>query len=113
MFAILCVTTKHRVIAYHEVSRGTLDSTVAHPREVFKAAIRASAAAVLFIHNHPSGDPTPSHDDFVITRRLEEAAELLQIKVLDHVIIGDDSYYSFTDGEVVTPPQAHKEKSDE
>jgi DNA repair protein RadC len=110
-FILLMVNNKNQVIREELVSRGGLDASIVHPREVFKAAIRASAASVLFIHNHPSGDPTPSHDDFVITRRLEEAAELLQIKVLDHVIVGADSYYSFADGEVVTPPQAPKEET--
>ncbi len=102
-FVLLMLDNKNRVIREEVVSRGGLSESIVHPREVFKAAIRASAASVMFIHNHPSGDPTPSHDDFVITQKLEEAAELLQIRVLDHLVIGSDSYYSFTDGEVVTP----------
>ena len=97
VFAILCVTTKHRVIAYHEVSRGTIDSTLAHPREVFKAALLANAAAIVVSHNHPSGDPTPSPDDVDLTRRLAAAGEVLGIPVLDHIIIGDGRYYSFTE----------------
>ena len=95
VFAILCVTTKHRVIAYHEVSRGTLDSTLAHPREVFKAALLANAAAIVVSHNHPSGDPAPSPDDVELTRRLAAAGEVLGIPVLDHIIVGDGHYYSF------------------
>jgi DNA repair protein RadC len=95
VFAILCLTTKHRVIAYHEVSHGTLDSAPAHPREVFKAAILANAAAVILAHNHPSGDPLPSADDCELTRRLLQAGDLLGIHVLDHVIVGDDCYFSF------------------
>ena len=98
VFAILCVTTKHRVIAYHEVSRGTIDSTLAHPREVFKAALLANAAAIVVSHNHPSGDPTPSPDDVELTRRLDAAGEVLGIPVLDHIIIGDGCYYSFKEG---------------
>src|SRR5712691_492291 len=89
VFAILCLSTKHRVIAYHEVSRGTLDATLVHPREVFKAAILANAAALVLTHNHPSGDPSPSADDVLLTRRLVAAGVLLGVEVLDHIIVGD------------------------
>jgi DNA repair protein RadC len=95
VFAILCVTTKHRVIAYHEVSRGTLDSTLVHPREIFKAVLLANAAAIVAAHNHPSGDPTPSPDDLELTHRLAAAGDVLGIPMLDHIIIGDGCYYSF------------------
>ena len=95
VFAILCLTTKHRVIAYHEVSRGTLESTLVHPREVFTAALLAHAAAIVASHNHPSGDPTPSPDDVALTRRLVEVGDVIGIPVLDHIIIGDGRYYSF------------------
>lgn len=95
VFAILCLTTKHRVIAYHEVSRGTLDSVPAHPREVFTAAVLSHAAAIIACHNHPSGDPTPSPDDLAVTRRLAAAGEVLDIPLLDHIIIGDARYFSF------------------
>ena len=95
VFAILCLTTTHRVIAYHEVSRGTLDSTLVHPREVCKAALLAHAACVIVSHNHPSGDPTPSPDDVELTRRLAAAGDVIGIPVLDHIIIGDGRYYSF------------------
>lgn len=98
VFAMLCLTTKHRVIAYHEVSRGTLDSTLVHPREVFKAAILANAAAIVVCHNHPSGDPSPSLDDLELTKRLIATGELLGISVLDHVVVGDSRYYSFKEG---------------
>src|SRR5258706_11469501 len=77
VFAILCLSTKHRVIAYHEVSRGTLDTTLVHPREVFKAAILANSAGIVLCHTHPSGDPTPSPDDLALTRRLVDAGHLL------------------------------------
>jgi DNA repair protein RadC len=95
VFAILCLTIKRRVIAYHEVSRGTLDSTLVHPREVFRAALLANAAGIVAGHVHPSGDPTPSPDDLQITRRLVATGELLGIPMLDHIIIGDGCYYSF------------------
>jgi len=99
VFAILCLTTQHRVIAYHEVGRGTLDSVLVHPREVFRGALLANAAAIVASHVHPSGDPTPSPDDLEITRRLAAAGELLGIPVLDHIIIGDGSYYSFKEAD--------------
>jgi DNA repair protein RadC len=95
VFAIICLSTKHRVIAYHEVSRGTLDSTLVHPREVFKAALLANAAAIIVCHNHPSGDPTPTIDDADVTRRLASTGEVIGISVLDHIIVGDGRYYSF------------------
>ena len=95
VFAILCLSTKHRVLAYHEVSRGCLDSTLVHPREVFKAALLANAAAIVLAHNHPSGDPTPSPDDMTLTRRLVDAGRLIGVDVLDHIVIGDGRYASF------------------
>ena len=93
VFAILCVTTKYRVIAYYEVSRGTLDATLVHPREVFKVALLANAAAIILTHNHPSGDPSPSPDDVQLTRRLVDAGALLGVEVLDHIVVGDSRYY--------------------
>jgi DNA repair protein RadC len=73
---------------------GSLDASIVHPREVFKEAISASAASVIFVHNHPSGDPEPSDDDIALTRRLVEVGKLLDIRVLDHIIIGDPEYRS-------------------
>lgn len=95
VFAILCLSSKHRVIAYHEVSRGTLDATLVHPREVFKAALLANAAAIILTHNHPSGDPAPSPDDMALTRRLVDAGTLIGVDVVDHIVIGDGCYVSF------------------
>jgi DNA repair protein RadC len=97
VFGILCLSTKLQVIAFHEVSRGSLDSTLVHPREVFKAAILANASAIVLAHNHPSGDPTPSADDLVLTARLVEAGSILGIDVLDHIVIGDGRWISFVD----------------
>ena len=88
-FKSVLVNTKSEIIAV-----GELSSTIIHPREVFQLAIRKSAAAVIFIHNHPSGDPTPSGEDIETTKRLTEAGKLLGIRVLDHVIIGDGRYAS-------------------
>jgi len=95
VFVILCLTTKFHVIAYHEVGRGTLDNVLVNPREVFKAALLANAAAIVVAHNHPSGDPAPSPDDLDVTRRLAAAGEVLGISVLDHIIVGDGRSYSF------------------
>lgn len=95
VFAILCLSTKHSVIAYHEVSRGRLAATLVHPCEFFKAALLPNAAAIVLWHSHPSGEPTPSPDDLQLTRRLVAGGMLLGVDVLDHVIVGDGRYYSF------------------
>ena len=95
VFAILCLNTKHRLIAYHVVSRGALDAAIVHPREVFKAALLANAAAIIAAHNHPSGDPTPSPDDMALTNRLAAAGALIGVPLLDHIIVGDEQHYSF------------------
>ena len=94
VFAVLLLNTRHHVLAYHEVGRGTLDAVLVTPREVFKAAILANAAAVILCHSHPSGDPTPSSDDLALTRRLASAGKLLGIDVLDHIIVADEDYVS-------------------
>lgn len=104
VFGILCLSTKHCVIGYHEVSRGTLDAALVHPREVFRAAILANAAAIVLTHNHPSGDPTPSADDTALTQRLIEAGRLLGIDVLDHIVIGDGMWVSFMERGSITLP---------
>ena len=96
-FRALFLDGKHRVMSEMLVSQGTLTSSPVHPREVFGRAIREGAAAVVFVHNHPSGDPSPSSDDLDITRRLAEVGELVGIKVLDHVIVGDGTYTSLAD----------------
>ena len=90
---VLLLTTPLTLIGYHQVSRGSLDATSMHPREVFKAAVLANAASIVLVHNHPSGDPTPSRDDLDLTKRLKDAGELLGIEVLDHIIIGHDGQF--------------------
>jgi len=87
-FLALLLDTRSRLIKAAEISMGSLDGTIVHPREVFKEAISAAAASVLFVHNHPSGDPTPSEDDIKLSKRLAEAGEIVGIDVLDHIIIG-------------------------
>ena len=97
-FVVFFVDQKNRVIGMHTVSMGSLTASVVHPRETFKAAILANAAAIVCGHNHPSGDVQPSQDDRAITKRLVKAGKLLGIEVLDHIIIGSKGvYFSFAD----------------
>jgi DNA repair protein RadC len=96
-FQVLLLDRKNRVMREVMVSQGSLTASVVHPREVFNPAIRDSAAAVIFVHNHPSGDPQPSQEDRVLTTRLAEAGKLLGIQVLDHIIVGRNTYMSFAD----------------
>jgi DNA repair protein RadC len=95
---LLLVSTKLELIAVHEVGRGTLDACLVHPRDVFKAALLANAASVIVGHNHPSGDPTPSRDDFALCARLRDAGELVGVPLADFIIVGRGSYYSFNEG---------------
>ena len=93
-FRAILLNTKNRVLAVERVSVGTLNSSSVHPRELFKNAIRKSAAAMILVHNHPSGDPSPSRQDLDLTRRLVESGEIIGIRVLDHIIIGDNRFTS-------------------
>lgn len=88
-FIVIALNAKNRVIEKHLVSLGTVSSTLVHPREVFKVLIESSASTCILAHNHPSGDPTPSAEDIKITKQLIGAGEIMGIKVLDHVVIGD------------------------
>ena len=106
LFKVILLDAKHAVIREKTVSEGTLTSSLVHPREVFNEAVRESAAAVIFLHNHPSGDPKPSKEDRALTRRLQEAGDILGVQVLDHVIIGDGRYVSFADEGWMSPPMA-------
>lgn len=93
-FVCLFLNTKNRIIGKQTIFVGSLDASIVHPREVFKEAIKRSSAAVICLHNHPSGDPSPSREDIEVTRTLSKAGELVGIALLDHVIIGDDRYIS-------------------
>lgn len=93
-FAVLLLDTRNRVTGIHNVSVGNLNASLVHPREVFKAAILGSAAALIVAHNHPSGDADPSPEDLTLTHRLKQAGELLGIPVLDHLIIGAPGFVS-------------------
>ena len=92
---VLLVNTKHRLLGIHELGRGTLDSCLVHPRDVFKVAILANASGVIVAHNHPSGEPEPSPDDVALCARLRNAAGIIGIDLLDFLIIGDGRFYSF------------------
>ncbi len=96
-FVVLHLDGKNKVIAKETVSIGSLNQSIVHPREVFKAAVHNGSAAIICAHNHPSGDPKPSIEDKTITKRLLEVAGLLGIPILDHIIIGDGMYYSFAE----------------
>lgn len=96
-FQVILLDRKNRVMRDVMISQGSLTASIVHPREVFNPAIRDSAAAVIFVHNHPSGDPQPSQEDRALTDRLVKAGELLGIQVLDHIIVGRDAYLSFAD----------------
>jgi len=93
-FRVLMLSSRNEVIGKQTVSMGTLDQTLIHPREVFKAAILASAAGIILVHNHPSGDSKPSEDDKSATRKLNKASEILGIELLDHLIIGCGNHTS-------------------
>lgn len=88
-FCIVTLDTKHRPIRIVRITRGTLTASLVHPREVFRAAIADCASAIFLVHNHPSGDPTPSPEDRAVTRRLKEVAAIIGIQILDHLVIGD------------------------
>jgi DNA repair protein RadC len=96
-FHVILLSTQNEVLRDLQVTRGTLDASLVHPREVFRSAIGESAASVILVHNHPSGDPTPSAEDRAVTRQLRSAGAIVGIEVLDHVIIGERRYVSFAE----------------
>ena len=95
MFLAVLLDARHRILREEIVSEGSLTTSVVHPREVFGPAVRESAGALVLVHNHPSGDPSPSEEDIAVTRRLVHASDLIGIRVLDHIIVGDGDYTSF------------------
>ena len=97
LFYAVLLDNKHRKIRDVMVSKGSLTASIVHPRDVFHQVVRHSAAAVVFVHNHPSGDPTPSKEDIEITRRLREVGDIMGVRVLDHIIIGKGRFVSFVD----------------
>ncbi|MEO5510453.1 MAG: DNA repair protein RadC [Longimicrobiales bacterium] len=101
-FRVLLLNTQHAVVRDLLVTRGTLDTSLVHPREVFRAAVAEASSAVILVHNHPSGDPTPSAEDRDVTRQLAEAGRIIGIPVIDHVVIGDARYVSFVEAGLLT-----------
>ncbi|MCW4012364.1 MAG: DNA repair protein RadC [Candidatus Bathyarchaeota archaeon] len=100
-FVVLHLDTKNKIMCVDQVSVGSLSASIVHPREVFKSCMLSSCAGLILLHNHPSGDPSPSKEDTEITNRLKEGADLLGIRLLDHVVIGDGSYVSYADGGLI------------
>lgn len=96
-FITLHLDGKNRILCMEVVSIGSLNQSIVHPREVFKTALLSSAAAIILVHNHPSGDVAPSNEDKAITKRLAEVGELMGIKILDHIIVGNGEYLSFVE----------------
>lgn len=92
VFAIISLNSKGDVIGFSEIARGTLNSSLVHPREVFKVAFVQNAASIIAVHNHPSGDPSPSDEDIAVTERLKECGEILDVPLIDHIIVGDYKY---------------------
>lgn len=97
-FRAMYLDSKHRVIREKMLFLGSLDCSLVHPREVFKEALHLSASSIIVVHNHPSGDPTPSKQDIEITSLLNQTGQIMQIPLLDHIIIGHQSFYSFREG---------------
>ena len=100
-FIILCLNAKNKITGIHTISIGSLDASIVHPREVFKAALLNNANGIICLHNHPSGDPKPSKYDAEITHRLVNAGNILGINILDHIIIGDNRYISFKEQGII------------
>lgn len=100
-FKIAILDTKNQILTIENISIGTLNASIVHPRDVFKIAIKRNANSIILIHNHPSGDTTPSSEDINITRRLVDAGDLIGIKVLDHIIIGDNKYLSLKEKNLI------------
>lgn len=97
VFALLLLDSSHRVIEFYEISQGTLNRAVVYPREVVQVVLEYGAAAVILVHNHPSGQCEPSHADKVLTERLQEVLSLIEVKVLDHIVVGDTQICSFAE----------------
>ncbi|GAX90479.1 RadC family protein [Effusibacillus lacus] len=93
-FIVVHLDTKNQVLTEETVSVGSLDSSIVHPREIFKTALKKSSASIICVHNHPSGDPTPSREDILVTKRLAEVGQIMGIELLDHVVIGEQRFIS-------------------
>lgn len=112
---VLCLNRKNRLIKSTEIASGTVSSSLIHPREIYREAIRLSASAIICVHNHPSGDPSPSQDDYIATQLLEQASKTIKIQLLDHIIVGQSTsdpngkgFYSFAKAGLLGRPPANK-----
>ena len=106
-FFTLLLDSKHRIIKEVLVSIGSINISIVHPREVFVSAIRETAESLILLHNHPSGDPTPSTEDYTVTARLVEVSQIVGISILDHIIIGDNDYFSFSEQHALNNSNAY------
>ena len=100
-FIAVHLNAKNKIICVDRVSTGSLTASIVHPREVMKSTLLSSAAAMVLVHNHPSSDPTPSREDIELTRRIKESADLLGVRLLDHVIVGEGRHYSLADSGII------------
>jgi len=101
-FKLIILDSRNKILTITDISLGTLNANLVHPREIFKDAVTHNAASVVLVHNHPSGDPEPSEDDIKITKQLVEAGKIMGIEVVDHLIIGNDSFTSFKEKGILT-----------
>jgi len=100
-FLVICLNSANKIIKHETVSIGNLNSSVVHPREIFKSALEQSAASIILLHNHPSGNPEPSNEDISITKKLVEAGKIMDIPVFDHIIIAGNNYTSFVEKRLI------------
>jgi len=100
-FMIICLNSANKIIKYEVISIGNLNSSVVHPREIFKVAIENNSASVILVHNHPSGNTEPSNEDIKITRKLVEAGKIMDIPIFDHIIIAGNTYTSFVERKLI------------
>jgi len=100
-FIVVCLNSSNKIIKHETISIGSLNSSVVHPREIFKVAIDCSSASIILIHNHPSGNPEPSNEDIRITKKVVESGKILDIPVFDHLIIAGDTYTSFVEKRLI------------
>ncbi len=100
-FIVICLSKSNKIIRKEIISVGSLDSSVVHPREIFKVAVENNAASIILIHNHPSGNPQPSNEDISITKKLVEAGKMMDIPVFDHIIIAGNTYTSFVEKRLI------------
>ena len=101
LFIVIFLNTKNHIIDYSIIFKGTLNASIVHPREIFKDAIVKSSSSIIAVHNHPSGDPTPSKSDIIVTKKISDVGKIMDIKVVDHIIVGFNNYYSFSENNLL------------